>query len=426
MVTKPDSPNGDNGRSATGSVIVTGTKQESHRPSKLHVGQIQAAVERIALREGHGAGPLPAAFHLLDLCSNLETAVERRDLPAVGLSVASLYATSSWIADVYGVALKKSYQDLGHNATISKLIDDRRATGRHREIGEVLALSRTSLTDIMRNIALYSHGYGSGGEDAFGPLSEVIAEFQISLLDLGVFLELDLVEVLENGFHDRALDAFSGGDHNPRQAAAVKQFAPIANRTYCPFAVTANLWGAPEYDPSLSVTEHVRSSVGLLHHFTRAALRETMDGFIYSFPASEFGQDMVQIGNLLRTLIETLMKCDETEARTLREEDLLNDKWRFSFDGEDYFVPVFAPLYGPGHNRFTYEVRDRVFILLQPNSSFHRRMGSKGQDIRSQIRQRFRDGFQPYDNSKELEPGRFLQAEGSRSESPKWYRKDDA
>ncbi|MGW7561654.1 YqcI/YcgG family protein [Streptomyces sp. NPDC054757] len=390
------------------------------------MGQIQAAVERIALRQGHGAGPLPAAFHLLDLCSNLETAVEHGDLPSVGLSVAGLYATSSWIADIYGVTLKKSYQDLGHNATISKLIEDRRATGRRREVREALALSRTSLTDIMRNIALYSHAYGSGSEDTLRPLSEVIAEFQISLLDLGVCLKLDLVEVLENGFHDRALDAFSGGDHNPRQAAAVKQFTPVARRTYCPFAAAANLWGAPEYDPSLSIAEHIRSSVGLLHHFSRAALRETMDGFIYSFPASEFGRDTAHLGSLLRTLIETLMQCDDAEARPFREEDLLDEKWRFSFDGEDYFVPVFAPLYGPGHNRFTYEVRDRVFILLQPNSSFHRRMGVKGREIRSQIRQRFRDGFQPYDNSKELEPGRFLQAEDIRTGSPKWYRKDKA
>ncbi|WP_328499703.1 YqcI/YcgG family protein [Streptomyces sp. NBC_00457] len=416
----------DGGRTAVSSVVVTGSQSESRPSSKLHVAQVQAAVERVSLREGRGAGPLSAAFHLLDMCSNLERAVDCRDLSAVGLSVAGLYTTSSRIADVYGVTLKKSYQDLGHNATISKLIEDRRSAGRNQKAAALLTLARTSLTDIMRNIALYGYGYGSATQDALKPLSEVVAEFQISLLDIGVCLELDLAEVLENGFHDRALNAFSGGEHNPRHAAAVKQFAPIANRTYCPFAVTANLWGAPEYDRSLSVAEHIRSSVGLLHHFTRAALRENLDGFIYSFPADGFCQDMNQLGGLLRTVIETLMQCDQAKSRSLQEEDFLKDKWRFSFDGEDYFVPVFAPLYGPGHNRFTYEVRDRIFILLQPNSSFHRRMGGKGREIRGQIRQRFRDGFQPYDNSKEPEPGRFLQAEDGRAESPKWYQVDEA
>ncbi|MER6274484.1 YqcI/YcgG family protein [Streptomyces sp900105755] len=419
--------NRDNGRRMAANPIVVAGSQTGSRPSpKLHVGQIQAAVERVSLREGSGAGPLSAAFHLLDTCSNLETAIGRGDLSDLGVSVASLYVTSSWIADVYGVTLKKSYQDLGHNAAISKLIEDRRPAGRNREAADTLAAARASLTDIMRNIALYGHGYGSAGQDTLRPLSEVIAEFQISLLDISVSLGLDVTKVLESGFHEEALDAFSGGDHNPRHAAAVKQFTPISNRTYCPFAVTANLWGAPDYDRTLSVAEHVRASVGLLRHFTRAALRENLDGFIYAFPADLFGRDMGQLGDLLRTLVEALMQCDQVNSRPLQDEDFLKEKWRFSFDGEDYFVPVFAPLYGPGHNRFTYEVRDQVFVVLQPDSSFHRRMGGKGGEIRTQIRQRFRDGFQPYDNSNETEPGRFLQSPNSHSKSPKWYQADEA
>jgi hypothetical protein len=220
------------------------------------------------------------------------------------------------------------------------------------------------------------------------------------------------------------MESTAGAGHNPPYVSAVKKFEKIARRTYCPYAPAARLWGAPDFDTAVTVEENVRRSIDTLVVFTRVARREGLDALVYAFPAEVSGGDVARLATLLRQVIATLMTHDPANPRRLRAADVAAAGWRFSFADEDFFVPVFAPLYPQNHSRYTYEVSDTVFILLQPDSSFHSRLGTDGARIRKQIRRRFGEGFQPYGATREVEAQRFLPAPRAGSPAPSWWEVD--
>ncbi len=421
---------------------------------KRLVAQIQAAIGRLSMRDDRGIDPLSAAFYLHERHTCLEAGVHDGDHAAVESALADLYVATVWVADGYGVALKKAYQNigqyglgqgalgqgalgqgalgqgalgqgaLGQGGSPSEILQDRRVQGEHRCLADEMSAARSSLTKIMRNIGLYEIGYGECDPTFLQPLHEAIPELHVSLLDIGARLNLNVFDRPAAAFRLRSMSNLASTGHNPLYARAARQLGPIVNRTYCPFAATARLWGAPEYDSTRSVPENVRRSLDSLLRFTRAARREVLDGFVYAFPADEFGGGLAQLAALLRTVIGTLMEHDPCAPRTLDRNDVVRGDWRFSFNGEDYFAPVFAPLYGQDHSRYTYEISDTVFILLQPDSSFHARLGSHRGRIRKQIRQRFSDGFQPYDTSSDIEAHRFLLRPETGTSAPAWYDAD--
>jgi hypothetical protein len=388
---------------------------------KLLVAQLQAAVSRLSLRENLEMDALSGAFYLLEKNAELEAGIASGDRAVVESALSDLYVASVWIADGYGVALKKAYQDMGQGVSLNQVLDDRRRRRAERTVADEIRALRSGLTKLIRNIGLYEIGYGEIDAEALPALREVVPEFHVALLDVGLRMGLDVVEGLSGAFRLSSLSGPPAAGHNPVSAKSVRRFTPILNRTYCPFAVTARLWGAAEYDPATTVREHVRSSVESLVRFTRAARREALDGFVLAFPASRFGQDFGQLASLMRTVVATLMEHDPVAPRTFDPADVVGDKWRFSFSGEDYFVPLFAPLYGQDNSRYTYEVGDTVFVVLQPDSSFHSRLAAGRGDVRDQIRQRFADGLQAYRTADEIEAHRFLPPSEPGMPPLRWY-----
>ncbi|ONI75253.1 hypothetical protein ALI144C_41720 [Actinosynnema sp. ALI-1.44] len=386
--------------------------------ARLPVAQIQAAVSRTAMRADHSVAPLSAVFYLQERHALLETAVEEDNRTVIESALVDLYAASAWIADGYGVVLKKAYQGLGHSASLDKVIEERRG---HVRGGCEMATPRALLTEVVRNIGLYEIGYDTVNAQSLRPLHQLIPEYHIALLDIAITLDLQVFDRLRSAFTSEPVGQLAATFHNPMYAQSARRFEPVVNHTYCPFATVARLWGAPDHDSSLTVADNVRAALDGVLRFTRAAQREVLDGFVFAFPSDQFGGTLARLGRLLRTVLGTLMASDPREPRVLNRGDVVREGWRFSFDGEDYFVPVFAPLYGQDHSRYTYGVDDTVFILLQPDSSFHARLGRDSGQIRKQIRQRFSDGLQSYSGTGELEAHRFLPALGDGTPAPAWY-----
>lgn len=388
---------------------------------RLLVAQLQAAVNRISMRDSGAIDPLSAAFYLHEKHVDLETGIDDGDLASAESALTDLYITSMWIADGYGVILRKAYQEIGHSVLLDEVSAERLRLGSGRSLADELRAARLHLAELMRNIGLYETDYGVRESSYLPPLKVVVPEFHVSLLGIGAKLGVKLFARLATAFQLGMVTSVSSRRPNPLYAKSVRRFEPIARRTYCPFATTAALWGASEYDLTVSTAENVRRSIEPLLRFSRAARRETLDGFVYAFPVEHFGNTAAELSALLRVVIGTLMEHDPRNPRTFNRDDVVRADWRFSFNGEDYFVPVFAPVYGQGHSRYTYEVSDTVFILLQPDSSFHSRLGADGGRIRKQIRQRFREGLQPYDTSNDIEAHRFLLPIEDGSPAPAWY-----
>lgn len=204
------------------------------------------------------------------------------------------------------------------------------------------------------------------------------------------------------------------------QGEGARAMAPVIRSTLCPFAVRARLRSAPAFDPAASLQENAAASAEPLIRFSREAERSRLDGFVYRFPVRYVGATAADLCVLTRTLVGTLMEHDPDNPREFSRDDVLADNWRFSFAGVDYFAPVFAPLYDRHHSRFTYDAADDIFVLMQPNSSFHARLGERPGHIRSAIRARFDRGAQPYPGY-HVEAHKFVLPESAESEPLSWY-----
>ncbi|WP_329251640.1 YqcI/YcgG family protein [Streptomyces sp. NBC_01478] len=196
--------------------------------------------------------------------------------------------------------------------------------------------------------------------------------------------------------------------------------APIVAGTLCPFAVKARMRGAPAYDEGRSLRANLEASVPAFTCFTEDTRTEELDAFVYRFPRSAVGDDINRLARLVRTLVEVLLVHDPVDPRVPARRDILAARWRLSFAGVDYFAPVFSPVYGKEHSRYTYGVSDSVFVLMQPNSSFHTRLGSRATKIRGNIRSRFEEAGQPYPST-ELEAHKFVLPLNPEDNPVNWY-----
>ncbi|MFF8233491.1 YqcI/YcgG family protein [Streptomyces caelestis] len=192
------------------------------------------------------------------------------------------------------------------------------------------------------------------------------------------------------------LDQLTGPATSLRPGGNVQAMQPVVEGTACPFAAKARLRSAPDFDPARSLAQNVADSVPLLVDFSARAEGEGLDGFVYRFPAERVGSTVEDLGRLLRVLLQTLARHDPQEPRELDKDTVLAPGWRFSFAGLDYFVPVFAPVYGKHHSRHTYGLTEDVFVLMQPNSSFHTRLGARRDLVLRNIRSRFAEAGQSY------------------------------
>lgn len=396
----------------------------AERDGRLLVGQCQVVMNRISLREGSDVHPLSAAFYLHEEFGRLDNGLETHRADDVALALVNLYVASVWLADQYGVGLKQGYQSTGLEVALDQVVETRSSRRAERCLADEISRARKSFLELAQNIGLYEIGYASDRTEGVRSLIYVIPEFHTALVDLADRFEIDMCQGVRGAFRGNPLDRLSSAGYNPLNVSAVRDFSAIRDNTYCPFAPAARLWGARDFDRGISLRENLVRSLDPLLSFTRAARWERLDGFVFSFPADLFGRNMDQLSVLLKTVLGFLSEHDPDNPRTLEREQVIASDWRFRFFGEDFFVPVFSPLYSHGHSRHTYDVQDTVFILMQPDSSFHFRMGDNKQQTRSQIKRRFMEGMQSYDTSELIEAHRFLLPTGEHDEPVRWYDAD--
>lgn len=205
-----------------------------------------------------------------------------------------------------------------------------------------------------------------------------------------------------------------------RNEQTLLALAPVIARTLCPFAVKARLHCGPEYDTTCSLRDNLENSLDALTRFTEKASLEELDAFVYRFPVSAIGAEVGQLARLMHTLVEILLTNDPVAPRRFVRWEAMVPQWRLSYAGVDYFAPVFSPIYRREHSRHTYGVSDCIFVLMQPNSSFHTRLGNRAGKIRNNIRSRFDEAGQAYSRF-ELEAHKFVLPLAVGDDPVKWY-----
>jgi len=376
------------------------TQSQSAVKANRHTVRKLAGLQEILVRSKQRVPPPERPLSLADaveaLRARAEAYFERRSGSSdIHQTMRELLLLMLWISEVYGAPLPRLGQ----------------ATRKTRDAESLKELETSLLQKIDMvsvNLHYYEHGLFDARIDAIPPLSTVLPEVQAAVCD---FLGQQKSDGLQADVEDEALHAMkmvAKYPINPAREPCLAAFEPIKQQSYCPFAKRANLWGARDFNPALGLAGNIRKSADLLSRFTRAAKREPLDGLVMAFPNPDLGGTIHALSDLLRTTLSTLIECDPNYANSLAQQPVHTDEWRFSFGNEDYFVPVFAPIYGPNHPRFTHQVKGLVFLVFQPNSSFHRRLAGNKSNLRNEIRQKFSDGLQPYGQKETVEVERFL------------------
>ncbi|GAB1694969.1 hypothetical protein [Krasilnikovia sp. M28-CT-15] len=252
-------------------------------------------------------------------------------------------------------------------------------------------------------------------------LHEVLCALVIALL--GAF---DSVDRLRTAFEvevNAPRDTKPADEANPTSSRALRLFEPIMRRTYCPFAATARLWGAPDYDPALSFTENMDASLPGLKVFSSMLQSDVLDGYVYAFPTEIVGgKDVAETARLFRAFMGHLIEhATGEEPRPFDRDTVTDERWRLWLYGEQFFVTVFAPCYPHGHSRYAYGNDEAVLIMLQPEESIHAAIPHDTYDARADgIRQRFEEAFQAY-HVADAEADRFLLPTQPGGEPVRWY-----
>ncbi|MFI1508576.1 YqcI/YcgG family protein [Streptomyces sp. NPDC020597] len=368
--------------------------------------------------------PTSAAFHLYEELIAVDESLEAADADRaeIGAHLMEILVSSVCIATQYSVDLKRAYREAGYNPDILKICEDRLASNvTQKKFEGVVKDVKRQTASIARVITFYQLDRLPVDALAFPTLHEAIPRLHSSIIEALLSAGMSFRDLLQENLRKAADSNRFERPFDPGTAPCLADFAPIKQYTACPFAGGARLWGAPAYQPSLSIRENLRSSLPLLASFTRVAQKEILDGFLYAFPVSVFGSTLDDLCRLVKTFVSFLVANDPLDPRVFAREEATRAEWRFSFGGEEYFVNVFSPLYRHDHSRYTHGVSDTIFIMLQPEKSFHLQIPKdRYHATRDMIRGKFDDTLQGYELD-DLEAHRFVLPRTHGDPPVRWY-----
>lgn len=191
--------------------------------------------------------------------------------------------------------------------------------------------------------------------------------------------------------------------YDPENSATLEHFDVIKRASQCIFAKQSVLWGAADYDPSLSLEENVLKCVPQLIRFLVVGAILHLDGFVFKLPGEEFGQNIHDFARGVYRVLKCLSSADPSGMRCM-EQNIDRKEWHFVFNGEMIFVTTFAPCYPSSSSRYAHGA-EHGFVLLQPMYSFsHHDIGEdtpttnweNPKTFRDKIRVAFKANGRPY------------------------------
>jgi hypothetical protein len=163
-------------------------------------------------------------------------------------------------------------------------------------------------------------------------------------------------------------------DYEPHlENPTLRRFEIIQKHTQCPFAKAAKLWGGKDIPAGTPLEEQAAANLPALTEFCRRVQEgEALDGFCLDLDDEEARQGgPAGLGESVRQFLTKLSDEDPAEAQAMRTPLVSSRGWKFQFAGIEFFVTTFAPFYPRSSSRYAFG-SERVFVLLQPLSSFSR------------------------------------------------------
>eukprot|EP01113_Clastostelium_recurvatum_P041987 TRINITY_DN6763_c0_g1_i1.p1 TRINITY_DN6763_c0_g1~~TRINITY_DN6763_c0_g1_i1.p1 ORF type:complete len:314 (+),score=46.61 TRINITY_DN6763_c0_g1_i1:63-944(+) len=202
----------------------------------------------------------------------------------------------------------------------------------------------------------------------------------------------------------------ASSSYDPINNPAVTRFnSEIMRHTPCSFAKRAHIWACaldpagPRKGPGLE--DQVMACIPTVVNFTVECDEHHLDGIVFEIKGEEYFNTLEVFGDTVRRVLTCLSSHDPWEEDCIKDPYLDRRGWRYQFNDTYIFVTTFCPLYPPHHARHQFDIKDRCYILLQPETSFgHHDIGADhpwddsllSTSVRQRIRHAYKDRGMEY------------------------------
>lgn len=190
-------------------------------------------------------------------------------------------------------------------------------------------------------------------------------------------------------------------------------FDTVIGASLCPFARKASIRELPAVRPDERVDAYLRRIAPLAREWVRDAEAEETDGILAALPACRVGTNPDDLAPMLAAWVDAVADHPAT-----RDPHVADVGWRLVVEAVEVFVALFTPAFGPDHSRSTPR-GEHVYLLVQPDPSFHRWLPEDSDRLRENIRQQFADAGRAYDADLH-EAERYLPTADGGSPVPWW------
>ena len=173
-----------------------------------------------------------------------------------------------------------------------------------------------------------------------------------------------------------------------------RDFSDLVLRTKCPFARSARILAAPEWESSLSLDENAVQHAAALADFARRIETERLHGFVAEVRTlpSQPSFEQVRVG--FRNYLFALAKTDASCGASMSEIRLDKD-WQFAHSEVRFFLNVFSSCYPIQHSKYC-RGSHGFYVFFQPERSFDFCGSRPLSEFKYEIRRRFEAAGMPY------------------------------
>jgi NTP pyrophosphatase (non-canonical NTP hydrolase) len=291
--------------------------------------------------------PLAAVARLLEELGELAESLAAADLasPAqdgdeLASELADLWIITAALADQFlGEVTEPGAPEAGTHPGEDR---DVRGPGAGRDqLGELVAAAG----QIARIVNYYDGPKTPRSLAGWPSLNDAVAELHRVLTGAARVHDVDLGAAVADKLRAipvRDVGRFARAEHDPSTAPSLAQFRLIGTTAWAELIGQARLWGAPEWCAQ-SLAANVAAIVPTLTTFTRAAVRERLEGYVITGPALESAE---LLGDWAHAVLSQLAKQDpglESQARATAEDPAAEG--RFTFNGMRLSVTIFSDLH---------------------------------------------------------------------------------
>lgn len=318
------------------------------------VASLQRALQGAIRSVGGYWPPLSAVARLLEELGELADAAygyKPDRSTAIGEELADLWIISTCLASQYCIELAEAEQ--------SPVAQD---------VGELLLRGLRCAGEIARTINYYDGPKNPRTLEGWVPLGRQIRKFHEVLFELADQCRVQLRTVVQQKITTMATrDAtrFKPG-FDPSTAPSLVAFRRLVDRTACPFAHHARLWGTPTWNSLQTIEQNTSAITAVLTALAKCARYEQIDGLVAQMPECLASDRFDNLGTLLNRVLRTLCEMDEVNNRSFASQ-VDEPGWQFEFRDVRFFISVFSPHYPANHPRHS---PDDHYIFFQPESSF--------------------------------------------------------